>query len=123
MAQKIEKSQWKPFLERASTALAGMRAEVEVASLKSGEQVEAAWLPLLGMTYNPRNDLIELDLEQFEHLIYHPQELYVEFGPRADTMISLEVRDGEGVQHLIELREPVALPAPGQGSGQTAASR
>jgi hypothetical protein len=115
MIEKIEKSEWIPFLERASEVLAGKQAEIEAASLKLGDQVEIEWLPLLGLAYDPKNDLIEVDLDQFEHLIHHPQELYIEVG-EPDQMISLEVRDADGVQHIIKLRDPLLLPAPGEQS-------
>jgi hypothetical protein len=34
-----------------SQGLVGAQAEIEVASLDLGDQIEAEWLPLLGITY------------------------------------------------------------------------
>jgi Family of unknown function (DUF5335) len=39
------------------------RAEIEVASLALGDQVEAEWLPLLGIAYDPKDDLVQVALE------------------------------------------------------------
>ena len=47
---KLDKSLWHPFFDRVSKGLVGKEAEIEVASLDLGAQVEAMWLPLIGMT-------------------------------------------------------------------------
>ena len=40
------------------------RAEIEVASLDLGDQIEAEWLPLLGITYDDKDDVLEIALEE-----------------------------------------------------------
>jgi hypothetical protein len=49
--RKLEKTQWRPYFDRVSEVLLGKRAEIEVESLALGAQIEAEWLPLLGITY------------------------------------------------------------------------
>lgn len=46
---KLEKPKWRAFFDAVSKLLEGKVAEVEVASLKLGDQTEAEWLPLLGV--------------------------------------------------------------------------
>jgi hypothetical protein len=41
MAMQLEKSQWRAYFDRMSKALVGKRAEIEVASLKLGDRIEA----------------------------------------------------------------------------------
>jgi hypothetical protein len=60
---KLEKSQWRGYFDRVSNALVSKRAEIEVASLKLGDRIEAEWLPLLGISYDPKNDVIDIALE------------------------------------------------------------
>ena len=48
--QKIEKGNWRAFFDWLSQGLLGARAEIEVASLDLGDQIEAEWLTLLGIT-------------------------------------------------------------------------
>ena len=50
--------------DRLSKTLEGKQAEIEVASLSLGDQVEAEWLPLHGITYDPNDDLVEVALER-----------------------------------------------------------
>src|SRR3982075_2962634 len=112
MAKQLEKSQWRAYLDRMSKALVGKRAEIEVASLKLGDQIEAEWLPLLGITYDPKDDLIEVALEGVDHLIPRPREIWVE--AEGFNLSSIEVIDAKGVRQIVVLRDPLMLPAPEQ---------
>ncbi len=46
----IEKDEWHGYFDRISHAVIGKRAEIEVASLELGDQIEASWVLLLGTT-------------------------------------------------------------------------
>ena len=60
--QQVDRSGWGVFFDTFTKSLPGKRAEVEVASLDLGDQIEAEWAPLIGMTYDHKNDLIEVAL-------------------------------------------------------------
>jgi hypothetical protein len=109
---KLEKTQWRAFFDQVSKRLIGKRAEIEVASLALGAQVEAKWLPLLGVAYDPKNDLIEIALEDVDHMVRAPREVYVDEGVAG--LLSMEVIDGDGVQHIVQFRDPLPLPPPGK---------
>ena len=111
---KIEKSQWRGYFDRVSKALVGKRAEIEVASLKLGDRIEAEWLPLLGISYDPKNDVIDIALEGLTHLIHEPREVYVE--QDGLELSALEVVDAEGSRQIVVLKDPLMLPAPAQSS-------
>ena len=112
MMQQLDKSQWKDLCDRLSKILAGKRAEIEVASLALGDQIEAEWLPLLGITYDPKDDIVDIALggppEMIDHIIPRPQELHVQVGP--EGIESLLVVDDEGGQQIVRLRDPLLLP-------------
>ena len=116
MAKQFEKSQWRTYFDRMSKALVGKRAEIEVASLKLGDQIEAEWLPLLGISYDPKDDIIEIALEGVDHLIPKPREVYVE--ENGLELSSLEVIDAEGTHQIIVLKDPMMLPAPAQSTAK-----
>src|ERR1700732_3402936 len=114
---KLEKSQWRGYFDRVSKALVGKRAEIEVASLKLGDRIEAEWLPLLGISYDPKNDVIDIAIEGVDHLIPKPREVYVE--ENGLELSSLEVIDAEGTHQIIVLRDPMMmLPAPAQSTAK-----
>jgi Family of unknown function (DUF5335) len=95
---KLEKEQWRPFFDRLSKGLDGKQAEIEIASLYLGDQVEAEWLPLLGIVYDPKNDIIELALDGLDHMIHKPREIYIDNG--AQTLMSLEIVDADGTKQI-----------------------
>jgi hypothetical protein len=66
--RKLDKRQWRTVFDRLSKTLEGKQAEIEVASLSLGDQVEAEWLPLHGITYDPNDDLVEVALEGLDHI-------------------------------------------------------
>jgi uncharacterized protein DUF5335 len=58
--QKVETSEWRPFLDGLSRVLSGKPADIEIASLRLGDQIQAERLPLLGLAYDPKSDIIEV---------------------------------------------------------------
>jgi hypothetical protein len=63
MTEILDKPIWKPYLDHVSKTIAtGKQVLIEVASLALGDQIEAEWVPLLGIVYDPKNDLVELAL-------------------------------------------------------------
>jgi Family of unknown function (DUF5335) len=108
--RKLEKAEWRSFFDRITKGLVGKHAEIEVASLELGSQVEAEWLPLLGIAYDPKDDVIEIALDGLDHLIAKPRELHVDEGPVGLT--SLRVVGRDGASQIVKLRDPLMLPAP-----------
>lgn len=109
----LPKDKWAEFCDRVSKQLVGLRAEVEVQSLDIGDQIEAEYVPFLGLVYDHKDDLIEVALEGLDHLIRKPKELFTK-GDK-DGLDAVLVVDAEGTRHLITLKEPLMLPAPGRG--------
>jgi hypothetical protein len=110
--QKLDKGQWRSFFDRLSKGLDGKEAEIEVASLSLGDQVEADWLPLLGIVYDPKSDVIEVALDGLDHMIHKPREIYIDGG--AQTLTSVEIVDAEGTKQIVKLRDQLMLPPPGR---------
>jgi hypothetical protein len=109
--RKLEKPEWHPFFDRVSQFLLnGRQAEIEVAALNLGDQIEAKWLPLIGIVYDPKDDMLEIALDGLDHMIPKPREIYIEDG--AGELSRLEVVDAEGVRQFVRLRDPLLLPAP-----------
>ena len=109
MARKQERAEWRPFLDRVSKGIAGKQAEIEVASLDLGDQIEAEWVPLIGLVYDSKDDNVEVAVEGLDHLIHKPRELYVE--EEGGELSSLEVIDADGTRSIIKLKDMLMLPA------------
>lgn len=105
---KLDKGAWQSYFDGMSKIVAGKQTEIEVASLEIGVQPEAKWIPLLGIAYDPKNDLLELLLEELDHLIRHPRDIYID--QEAAGLTSMEVIDADDVRQIIRLRDPIMLP-------------
>jgi len=110
-SRKLEKPEWQSFLDAISKLLEAEEAEIEVDSLGLGNQVQAEWLPLIGITYDPKDDLVEVALEGLDHMIRRPREIYIESG--AGTLSSIEIVGADGVKQIVRLRDQLLLPPPG----------
>jgi hypothetical protein len=108
--RRLEKPEWRPFLDAVSKLLEAKEAEIEVASLDLGDQVQAEWLPLLGISYDPNDDIVEVALDGLDHIIHNPREIYLDIG--AGGVGSLEIVDANGVKQIVKLKDQLALPAP-----------
>ena len=89
----LAKAEWQGYCDRLSKVLLGKYAQLEVTGLTVGDQIAARWLPLLGITYDPKGDLLEIALEGLDHLIHRPRAISVDDGP--EGLISMEIVDSD----------------------------
>jgi hypothetical protein len=111
--QSVPKSQWREFFDRFSGALTSKRVEIEVASLDLGDQIVAEWMPLQGITYDSADDLLDVALDQMNHLIRHPREIVVEEGASGVETVAVSAEDG--TKQVLRLKQPMMLPTPTGG--------
>jgi hypothetical protein len=112
-SRTIPQAEWRAFFNGVADALVGKRAEVEVASLDLGDQIVAEWVPLLGITYDAQDDLLDVALSGLSHLIRRPREIYVQESPRGVEMVA--VVSDDGLKQILHLRDPLMLPAAERG--------
>jgi hypothetical protein len=111
--EKLEKATWqKTFDQMSKSLLVGKQVEIEVIGLDIGDQIEQEWIQLLGISYDPKDDLIQILVEGLDHLIRKPREVWIDHG--ATGLASMEVVDADDVRQIIRLREPLMLPFSGK---------
>lgn len=106
---QLAKTQWQSYFDHFSQRLGTELVEIEVAGLGLGHQVEAEWIPLLGISYDPRSDLVAVVAQGVEHLIRKPVQVHVDRD--GEWVNSIEVVDAEGNHHIMTLKQPLSLPA------------
>ena len=106
--RNIPKSEWRTFFDRMSKALLGKWAEIEVAQLDLGDQIVAEWIPLLGVTYDSKDELLDVALDRLDHLIHRPNEIMVDESP--DGLSSVAVVDADGARQVVKFKVPLMLP-------------
>src|SRR5689334_16983778 len=91
----MPRAEWQQYLHRVSKALLGKLAEIDVASLALGDQVEQKWLPLTSIVYDSKSDVVEMTLEELDRMNSRPRDIAVQ----AETigLASIEVTDADGV--------------------------
>ena len=108
--RSLEKTEWQGYFDRMAKVLLGKRAEIEVASLKLGDQIEAEWGALLGVTYNPKDYVLEIAIDGLDRPVPKPRQVYA--NEVSAGLDGFEVIDNAGTRHIVRLREPLMLPAP-----------
>ena len=106
---QLAKSEWQDYFDRVSKVLGAKLVELEVTGLGLGDQVEVEWLPLLGLSYDPKDDIGAVMVEGVEHNIQHPKQINVE--QDIESLYSVEVVDAEAEHHILRLKDPLRLSA------------
>lgn len=108
--RKIEKAEWKTFFDGVSKVggLDSKCAEIEVLGLNLGDHIAAEWVPMFGVVYEPKSDVLEVGLEGLNHMIHKPKMIHVD--ESVAGLRSISVIDEDDIQHIIRLRDPLLLP-------------
>ena len=108
----LEKGSWHSYFDGMSKILAGKEAQVhvDVNPLDYDFHPEPPFVHLLGIVYDPRNDILEVLLDGLDHTIANVREILVDHD--GINLNSVTVTDDEGMQQVIRLRDPVMLAAP-----------
>ena len=109
MQSTLPRTEWRDFFDRMSKSLTGKRAEIEVASLDLGDQITAEWVPMIGITYDSKDDLLDVALDRYDHLIRHPQQILVD--EEQGALASVAVVDADGAKQIVRMKSPLMLPA------------
>jgi hypothetical protein len=94
VTKQIPRSEWKSTFDRFTREhLADDRPEtvtIEVVSPTLGDQFEAQAVRLEGLVYDPKSQTFEVVLEDMDHLVFQPTEIWV-------------IEDDDGFLSTIEL--------------------
>jgi uncharacterized protein DUF5335 len=103
----LARAEWRSYCDRVSKQIAGRRVELDVASLDLGDHVEARWLPLLGIVFDSRSDVLEIALDGVGHSIVSPREVVLEETERG--LVAIEIVAAGDTVEILRFREPLRL--------------
>ena len=106
--RSIDKQQRQAYFDRVTREMGAAEAQIEIGGSKIGSQPESDWVRLMGVTYDPRSDSMEITMEDLDHRITHPREVYVD--DSVDGLHSIEIVDIDDNKQIIRLRQPLKLP-------------
>lgn len=107
--RRMEKIEWQNYFDFVSRDLPTMQVEIEVAGLEFGDQIQAEWTPLVGISYDPKDDVLFVHTAALDHAIHDPQDIVLE-GDETEIR-SITVRDAEGSTQTVRFKEALALPS------------
>lgn len=107
--RRLKKAEWRSYLDRIARALIGRRAAIEIRSPQFSNDIQAEWLPLQGISYDPKKDILEIAVSGLKHMIRKPLHLIVE--EDSGQLATLEIIDQDGLSQIVRLREEAARPA------------
>ena len=108
--REIDKQYWQGVLEQLSTQLAAQRVEIEADSLDLGAQIEAEWVQLRGIDYDPIEETVTIDTADGPHRIEDPERLLI--ADQGPEILALELIGGDGTQRILRFRSPLMLTGP-----------
>lgn len=105
--RKIEKKDWQKYFDTFSKSYLKDNqpeyAAIQILSNLSGVQPESGWLPLEGITYDARSEMLNIKLEDLDHMVSNLSEIYVD--EDADGWInSIELKNSDGSKEIIQIR-------------------
>jgi hypothetical protein len=115
--EKLAQDAWGPYFDTISKDLGTLLATVEVVGPDVGAQTIADHLPLTGISYDHKDDIVVIGLdapggdpEEMQHLVDHPRAIMVATGDPAGPRFVIDVEDAEGRRHLVRLELAPELP-------------
>lgn len=108
--RELPKAEWRPYFDLVSRHLPTTEVELEVHGLDLGDQIEAEWLPFLGLVYDPAANVVEVAAEGLDHPISGVQSISIV--EQGGALRELRIVDGSDNEQVVRLRRPLQLPAP-----------
>jgi hypothetical protein len=99
------------FLIRESTN----SVDVEVLGADSGDQFEAEGAKIFGITFDPRENSVEFELEGGDHRIINPKEVWVAEEPDG-FVTAIEVVRDDGTREIARVKRGALASPPSSGA-------
>ncbi|OWV99851.1 DUF5335 family protein [Rhizobium sp. R693] len=74
----LPKSEWTAYFSRLHKELEGREIKIEVLGATIGDQVLVRSAPLLGATYEPKEDALEISFKGMTHVVDRPQKISIQ---------------------------------------------
>ena len=113
--RQLPRAEWKDYFDRFTREHlrddAPGAASIEIMSPTLGDQFEVSSIRLLGLSFDPKAEDLEVALENIDHLIFHPKEIWVLEG-EPGFIATLEVISPDETKEIIYVRRSGASARP-----------
>jgi hypothetical protein len=101
--RQLDRAEWQGYFDRFTAKHLDEdtpeSATVEVLSARRGDQIEFSAIRLFGLAYDPKSQAFQVLLEDVDHLVFHPTEIWVL--ERDSDAVTIEVIDADGRKEII----------------------
>jgi len=101
--RQLARAEWQDYFDRFTASHLDEdtpeSATVEVLSARRGDQIEFAAIRLFGLAYDPKSRAFQVLLEDVDHIVFHPTEIWVLEGE--NDSVTIEVIDADGRKEII----------------------
>ena len=110
--RRLPPEQWKDYFDRFTRdhlrSEAPGAATIELISPTLGDQFEVSALRLLGLSYDPKTRELQIMLENVDHLVFTPKEIWVLEG-EAGFIATLEIVRPDDSKEIVYIRRGGSL--------------
>ena len=99
--KKLEPAQWGQYFDEFAKSLPDLRVAVSVMAGDLGVQPETEGASLIGVTYDPHDNALEIIMPNATHQIANPKEIYVQ--EEEGRLQAFEVIAEDGTKQLVEV--------------------
>ena len=108
MAEKcIVQQEWEGFFDELWKKIKNLdeKVEIEIVAPSVFEGEEGKCLKIIGLSYDPKDNVVSVACENIAHLIHNPQEIsvYEEDG----AIKQIRINDSSGAEHIIKFLVPI----------------
>lgn len=115
--EQIPRKNWRSYFDEFSKHMPALEATVEVTGRDLGHQILAEHMVLTGLSYDDKDEVFVIGLdapgglpEEAEHLIEHPQRIFVATGDDAHLEVAIDIEDEENHRHIVRIARLSELP-------------
>jgi len=107
---EIKTQDWASQLNKISKTLENRDVNIEVFGMDVGAQLQVDSVHLKGLTYDTRDDVVEISLDNYQHIIPQPTAIYMTSeNDSIESIQSIEFVDGRDRKQLLTFVEPLLL--------------
>ena len=103
----LHKNEWQTYFNDVSRHLLGKGVDIQVISQDLGAQHEGVAWQLLGLSYDPNDNSLNVTTKNLDHSIKDPVSIEIELdGP---LLKAIQIEQSDGTKEIIQIMEPLAL--------------
>ena len=99
---KIEKDRWTEYFDHLSNVTDSQLVTIKVISMAVGDQVEVEDSPFNGISYDEKDDVVNVHTHALGHMVKQPKQVYVL--ETSSGLENMEITDTAETKHILSFK-------------------